>query len=504
MTELELRLRAFHDELWADQRWDSEFTMSPHSPSEKMSHLVALGPLVVPTLVGLCGSKDRDARFHAILGLRTLGAACGPEGLAALEALATDPDSGSLAIEVLASLQPERFWALRLYEHREAVRGIARSAQEKGSAAAFVDRLLGEGAEKALGEAVEALSDVAPGDAALIEALQRVQASSFPKARARALHLLSKLPGASSVEAMIEAAVLSERVPEPLIDRAAGHPESLRLVDVLVRSEWTAFLARLLQRRLQAGLATPSERVRPLIERKLRHPKREWRYEQHEVHDAAEAALYLGDPALIPALVDAVIPANTGYAWEPLVKALTSFGAGALAAVEERLQASSDPETRRWLESMCNRLRAPQLPRVELGDAQFISGSIDHTTGGAFTSYAEVLRVHPSAHAAFQLAWIDRAFGVPIGGERLRFVRALGFRDEELLEALARPVTPLEGGRHQWRKCDAADAVRVAAAGLPGLAFLGSRDPKHAAGAEAHVERVRAACNPPLPRGGER
>lgn len=492
--ELQRRLQAFRSELRAEQLFDSEFSANPHHPGDLLNRLVELGPVVVPTLVELSRSSDRDERFWAVLGFQQLGGACGAEGLAALEALTRDPSSSDVAIDVLEQLAPERFWALQLYTVHNALQSIVRRRQVAGTAHLVIERLRVEGLEKPLHAAVEALRDVDEADTALVEELQRVMGSSVRQARARALFALARLPRASDVEAMIEAAVLSDTVPEALIDRAAPHPESLRLVDVLVRNGWTAYLARLVQRRLQAGRTTPRELVAPFIAQRLRHPHREWRYEEHEVHDAAEAALFLGDPALIPALVDAVIPANGGYAWEPLVAALTSFGAPALAAVEARYAEATDADVRERLRFMVARLRSPTLPRIEHADAQFIAGSIDHTTGGAFRGYADVLRSRPSAHAAFQLAWIDRAFGVLIDGDRVRFIRELGFNDEALLAELASPVTPLEGGRFKWRRCDAANAVRVAAAGLPGLAFLGSRDLKHAQAAEAHVNRVRAAC----------
>jgi hypothetical protein len=273
----------------------------------------------------------------------------------------------------------------------------------------------------------------------------------------------------------------------------AWHPDSTVLAPLLAQKKSLAFLGSLLERRRCAGLTTPAGPLLEVIDQTLRFPKREWRYEQHDVHDAATCARELNHEALIPALVEAVMPLNTGYAWEPLVDAFRVLGAKGRAALE-LARKSADSERRKTIDGMFEALSRNWLD-LEFCDSQFVSGSIDHTTGGAFALYSSVLRMGPSAHAAFQLAWIDRAFGASILPARIEWIRSMGCRDEELLKELATPVVPLEGYRFSWRKCEKADAERVAAAGLPGLAFSGSRDPAHIQAAKAHVARVKAACS---------
>jgi hypothetical protein len=303
--------------------------------------------------------------------------------------------------------------------------------------------------------------------------------------RRSAAFILSQVPTGSPAEALIEAMATACSV--TAVERVAWHPDSLVLVTLLVRQEIVGTLRELLERRRCSGLVTPIEPARALIEKKLRFPQRAWGSELHQVCMAAGCALQLGDPALIPALVDAVVPENgDNLAWGALVDALRFFGAEARAQLEAR------PRTKQldWM------LEAVRRAPLDLGwaDGDFVKGSIDHSTSCAFTVYSGALRAGPSARAAFQLAWIDRAFGVPITEARANWIRSLGCGDEVLLGELATPVVPLEGFRFMWRKCEAADAPKVAAAGLPGLAFTGSGDPAHTVAAKAHVARVRASC----------
>jgi hypothetical protein len=112
-----------------------------------------------------------------------------------------------------------------------------------------------------------------------------------------------------------------------------------------------------------------------------------------------------------------------------------------------------------------------------------------------------VLLREPSAHAAFQLAWIDRAFGSPVPPARVGWIRSLGFADEAFLAELGRPVErPLHGYRFEWdageyRK-DESRAQRAAAAGLPSLAARWRRDDRgDAEDAREHLDRVRNATS---------
>ncbi|MEV0566618.1 hypothetical protein [Dactylosporangium sp. NPDC050588] len=139
--------------------------------------------------------------------------------------------------------------------------------------------------------------------------------------------------------------------------------------------------------------------------------------------------------------------------------------------------------------------------RIEDADDAFLRGRIETMLGGAFDAYAGVLLVEPSAHAAFQLAWIDRAYGAPVTAARVDWIRGLGFAGEDLLAEVARPVDrPLEGLRIEWDcgqlgRHDPARAARAASAGLPSLANGWLRHETYAEAARIHLDEVRAATD---------
>lgn len=489
--ELERRVKEFRDELYSYEAWDHDFIPNPHSPYEALSKLTELGPEVIPTLCQMVRDGDREVRYWAIIGLKEFGPSAGAEALAALETVLDDSYVARSAAEAIAFVDESRFFQLGLHANHSAVGDVTRTHHRRGTAAGWLQRVFWVGDEGASTAAIEGLPDIDAPDIELLLVLREALRSPYAKVQSRAIWLLGRLPGATSVESLIRAMVSSGYV--AVVDRVAWHPDSIELVDVLVKREWVAFLADLVFRRRCAGLETPPELAREFVERKLRDPKREWRYEEHDVHDAAKCALELGDDALLPALVDAVIPANGGYAWNALVQALAFFAPRAIERLEAR-QLEVDAPTAERIGWMLKQLRSIRRPELEWADAQFVRGDIDHTTGGAFETYGRVLRDRPSAHAAFQLAWIDRAFGVPITPERVSWIALLGCEDEALLTELTTPVTPLNGLRFTWRSCKPHDVEGVLAAGLPGLAHTGSRDPQHEAMAQAHVDRVRRAC----------
>lgn len=494
MTELEKRKEAFLRELSGDNAWDSEFTMSPYSPFSAIDRLAELGEEALPFFCSLSATPKsgwRDDRLYGIHGIELLGARAGPKGLAALEAALGADHAGRCAAVAIERVKPDRFWELKLYSNTNAVEDLTKKHRKEGTGPKWLARILALGDQRSSAAAVKAIDQVRLEERELVLELRKALLSPFAEVRAAASWALANAPTASPVEALIESMVTSGRVGP--VEAVAWHPESIMLVEMLARQRGLAFLASLLERRRCAGLHTPVEPLRAFIEDWLRNPKREWRFEEHEVHDAACCALELGDEALLPALVEAVMPLNTGYAWNPLISALKHLGPKAREALEQR-KASADPERAKIIGWMLDALNQNSLG-LDWADGEFVKGSLDHSTGGAFAHYSRVLRAQASAHSAFQLAWIDRAFGASILPARLEWIRSLGCRDEALLKELATPVTPLEGLRLSWRKCEAKDAERVAAAGLPGLAFTGSRDPAHTEAAKAHVERVKAACS---------
>lgn len=487
-------IEAFWSEYHASSAFDSEFSPNPYTPGSKIDDLVALGPVVIPFLGSLVTSTQRDLRLHGLAGLGQFGAATPSLAMEWIEGAINGEYDGLYAIFTLEKVRPERYWQLELYRRPEAVESIARRHESTGTLAPFIARLLETRHDRAVATALQTLRAARGYDDALLEVARRALMSDLPLSREKAAVFLAEVPRGTPAEALIEAAVLTGRVGGGLLERVAWHSDSVALLDVIVRNGHVATLAGLIKRRRCAGLTTPADRVRALVEKKLRNPERPWRYEQHDVHDAAECAFELGDPELLPALVDAVRPENGGYAWGPLVNALAFHGDVARALVEAEARRETSRARVDQLALMRAQLKEPTAVTVEWGDRDFIGGSIDHTTGGAFESYGRALRAEPSAHAAFQLAWIDRAFGVPIVDDRVRWIRSLGCHDEALLAELATPVTALEGLRLSWRNCKSPDSARVAAAGLYGLAFRGSADVKHEQQAEAHVERVRLAC----------
>lgn len=495
--EVERRAEAFSSEFYADKAWDSEFTASPYSPYGKMQELCDLGPEVAPVLRAYLASSDRELRSLGCYGFQLLGPRVGAPALAWLEPLLQDDWCGSSAAEAIAAIDLARFWTLGLQRFGSAVNAMLRRQLEGGGGHELLGRLVALDEEKPLLEALNAVDSFVtygskgPLDAALLVLVRKAMQSQHGPVRGRATYIVGKVPAASPVEALIEGMATSGQLAS--VERVAWSDDSLSLVRLAASQGNVATLADLLQRRRCAGLATDAEPLLAQVEATLRNPRREWRYEEHEVEAAARCAFELADVRLLPALVDAVVPANGGYAWNSLRLAHQVLGDEAVRALEARARVATGDVLQRveWMLEAC---RKPVFDLLELGDGEFVRGSIDHSTGGAFGAYARALRFRPLAHAAFQLAWIDRAFGVPVTERRAAWIRGLGFSDEGLLEELRRPVTPIEGGRFAWRKCAQKDAARVAAAGLPGLAFSGSRDPAHRAAAEAHVARVKAAC----------
>jgi hypothetical protein len=150
----------------------------------------------------------------------------------------------------------------------------------------------------------------------------------------------------------------------------------------------------------------------------------------------------------------------------------------------------------------------PAFTTLAYADEKFLSGDIEDSSveSAAHGAYGYVLLADPhSAHAAFQLAWIDRAFGSPITNERVAWIRALGFADPKLLETLATPIVPLPGWhKHPHHHDNEEDLQSLAGhaerVGLPSIAALYwkllQRDDEHTRTlslAEAHVVRVQAA-----------
>lgn len=485
-------------EIFAHESWDSEFTPSPHSPGSVLARVVELGADAVPALCELLLERDEHVRWWAAVGLGECGQRAPAQALAALRAVPPSDYAGTRAREAIGLIDLGAFFALPPTERKAALADLARTTVRQGGTKAFLAAMLERDDEDGLLATLSAMEPVPRGDRETFTLVSRALQSPRAAVRAKAAWVLGRSPDAGDAEELIEAMVTSGT--PTTIDRVAWHPSSRALVEVLIAKGNVGWLGDLLQRRRCAGLVTePTTALLAFLEDKLRHPdRRDFRFKEHDVHDAARAALELGDARLVPALVDAVRPENGGYAWQPLVKALTFFAAS-LPVLRERQTTAKEKVQERlgWMIDAVTRARPSTL---EWPHGAFVSGSIDHTTDCAFSGYAQVLREQPSAAAAFQLAWIDRAFGVTITTDRVAWIRGLGLADAALLEDLSRPVPALSGLRLSWRKCGSAENVKEAlAAGLPGLAFTGSRDPAHQALAKTHVDRVERASTHTAP-----
>jgi hypothetical protein len=125
--------------------------------------------------------------------------------------------------------------------------------------------------------------------------------------------------------------------------------------------------------------------------------------------------------------------------------------------VEARLRgAQGDAEGRelagRALAELEGRVQRPST--LDEADELFLVTRLEHhdPDAGAYGRYANVLLTDPAcAHAALQLAWIDRLYGSPVTAARVEWLRRLGVSDEALLAELTTPGPMLLSG---WRVLD--------------------------------------------------
>lgn len=148
---------------------------------------------------------------------------------------------------------------------------------------------------------------------------------------------------------------------------------------------------------------------------------------------------------------------------------------------------------------------ASHQPPLDVSDAdvRFLEGFIE--TGAtvalvsAYAIYAELLRRDPAhRHAAFQLAWIDRAFGSPMTEDRIAWLRSIGVWGWMLNELVEAPPEVVPGPRLAKQPLSSSRrfAERAWAAGLPSIAALyyrgggwGRQLAATRAQAAAHIDR---------------
>jgi hypothetical protein len=164
------------------------------------------------------------------------------------------------------------------------------------------------------------------------------------------------------------------------------------------------------------------------------------------------------------------------------------------------------PSARRRLHAEL-RERMPMERSLARADELFVAGRLDDrpsATDNAFAQYANHLAARPwDPYAAYQLAWIDRAFGAPITDLRIHWLGLLGVASSLLDRLAARPRAFIPGlrsivSRGQARAPSRSFADRAVAAGVPGLALAYTTDEAERArlreAASAHLQIVREGC----------
>lgn len=507
---------AFLDELAAHESWDREFIPSPHDPGQAMRIFIdtakaAAAPVLVDAIVR---NEDSPLTYWACVGLEWLGAEAGPQAGAALEARAAFGKTNYWPAAVaLEAVDPERARAANFERDPAAHQHLLQFHLDRGmeSVFSFIDRIIDKG-------------DAATIERTLRDMFLRAEArKNFPRHLADRVRALSKMHDSAGVRAAAANFLVEAKTQDATselirtlansggagvgaVERFASHPDSELLVPSIVQDANLSKLADLLQRRRCAGLVTDPAPMRALLSEKLERPKREWRYEEHEVHYAALCVGDLQDTALIGSLLKAVVPENGGFAWEPLVRAVRALGAAAVEALKEEIAICPPGERRTRLEWALGSATKPIVSlrqKLENADDTFLRGRIEPSVWGAFRAYGNVVLEAPLAHAAFQLAWIDRAFGCEIMPTRVDWIRSLGFFDEDLLTHLATPVAePLTGHRAAWdtgetQRHDPERAGLAEQAGLPSLAARWNRDERYGLAAKEQIARVRRAATPP-------
>lgn len=478
MAELDSEAEAVWSDLvatsLADERWDSEFTPSPHSTSKARARLVALGPRAAPTLLLRLGDMRQQTRYEALWALDALGAAGEPASnvLAARIALTSGLERsftaralcsvtrGTVAESDLAIAPETRLavmeWTMEhrpLDEQRRHVERLLRS-----DAAKFV--LCGDGPSLRFRGLVEHPELVVPD---LVRPFL-----SAPDADVRQAAVTALRNAAADVDAQLAiAALVSARgnIGLDAVEGVAYFEGSDALVAPFARAGRWGCLLVLVRCRRDRGLVTRLGEARAHLEELL-----EQRGEGTgpDVGTAIEIAAEVAEAAEFAWRVDAVVEHDPeGFRHHP-----------------ERSGVHIHDAYSRYRAAM-GRARDDGKSQCRVADDQFVSGNVKDLFGrAAHGRYERVLRIAPrvspySAHAAFQLAWIARAFGAAVDDRWAEFIASLGFADEDYLAEVRGRVPALTGGSLEWRPWPpfhAEDeryldrASRLEAAGLYGAA----------------------------------
>ena len=540
-----------HGRLWKEfleehknhDNWLSEFTPPPFNPSGALRAFVeAAGDAAVQTLTEAASADDNSLRYWGRVGLKWLeeradAAAAASHEAHLWEATGGKPGSDLHPAVALEAADPARARAAGAQRHPFVLEQLIRYHLGRGIEEAtefFVWIIDHEDAAtvKALLDST-ALQDalfrrglmqgeklVEPCLPRLTERLCRLAEShADEKVREAATSFLIAADPSGSASKLIRVLARAKSINFLTVERLSADPDSLDLLKPII--EWVGnvqgsrvnkvpgnllFLRELLRRRRCAGLWTDPRPVRPFLRGRLEQPQHSYPYEDTYLEEVAYCVAELRDAELLDGLVEAIPKQRLSFVGAP-ARAFRVLGAPALEALRRAMAAPPPgkyPEQFGWVLQEAERPGPSMRELLGWADEEFLRGKMeDGFNRCAFQLYDEALWLGPSAHAAFQLAWIDRAFGTEIVPQRVEWIRGLGFYDEELLAELARPAAvPLTGFRTEWRSIvtkrerDPVRAARAEKAGLPSLAAYWAYEERYERAALEHLDRVWKAVAP--------
>jgi hypothetical protein len=322
-------------------------------------------------------------------------------------------------------------------------------------------------------------------DASRLRRLAATEPASVPVAEVRAL--LSHRN-----DEVVEAAmrVLADlHLPfdaQPVLDVSAGRNiyiacaewvGGLRDSEILIDHASPGELYELVRRRRCAGLSVDTARIRPRVLAMLAASSGAGSSREADLGHAAQIIRELRDGTCADALVEVIGPTDDGteVRFEDVTQTLAALGeAGdeALARARARYTGERADRIGRAVDTIHKLRTRVSGATLALADKYFADGVLEDTSQqkSAYAMYALVLAREPkNAHAAFQLAWIDRGFGTPIIKERVAWLRELGV-DGPLLDELGRrPPGILQGTRSSHRHVRKPDLTRALQADQAGL-----------------------------------
>jgi hypothetical protein len=471
---------------------------NPYKPREIAKDFLALGSAAVPYLLAASSARWSDEAEYAYYALRLLG----PLARDAVPELERRIGTDDRVVIALFAIAPDRVLELGLHHaagSRNAVNNTVHNADP-----VFVARYYRELLEQADPELVKlALSwnhaqfarrhpELVP-----VDMVMAFSTDEDPEIARLACEIVVTLHHADHAPRMLEvlqtdATRLNSEHAMPWLVTLAGGEALLPYLPLRLVGD-------ALRRRRCAGANNAAPALRDWLVQQL----------------AQVNPMYGGEFSVLVReardleLVRAVLIQDVGgFDRKRFAEALVSYGEPGWQLVREA--ALREPDRLGWLETLVEQYQRPATSTVQGGDNAYRQGLLESWSSmltDAREAYALALLFDGSAHAAFQLAWIDRGFGTPISQTRLDWLRNLGVRDDAFLDELSRPVQlPVPGARedicpgasttfhHEQMK---GSIVRIAErAGLTSLAAYHARGEERQrleVLTERHLERVRLA-----------